>query len=102
MIGSVTVNNFKDIPSVTMPLSKLNIFVGENGTGKSSIVHAMCIMKASRGTTQVNTNLPFANLGPVSDLVPRGKIATIGLDGVQDSVEYYPFEARKAGYHCEI
>jgi AAA15 family ATPase/GTPase len=39
--GSVTIENFKAIPSTTVPLGDVTILVGPNGCGKSSVLQAI-------------------------------------------------------------
>jgi len=48
-LESITVERFKRIASIDLPLSDLNILVGANGSGKSSILQALhlasCLMR---------------------------------------------------------
>lgn len=41
MITEVTIQNFKSIVDLTIPLSNINVFIGENGCGKSNILEAV-------------------------------------------------------------
>lgn len=41
MITEVQIKNFKSIVDLTLPLSNINVFIGENGCGKSNILEAI-------------------------------------------------------------
>jgi AAA15 family ATPase/GTPase len=44
MISEITINNFKSIVDLTLPLSNINVFIGENGCGKSNILEAVAFL----------------------------------------------------------
>ncbi|BCS93294.1 AAA family ATPase [Metallosphaera javensis (ex Sakai et al. 2022)] len=83
MISEVSIANFKGISSVNISLSKVNVFVGENGTGKSTVAHALAMLSRSLNASSLDINLPFINLGPFSKLVPPGERGTITLKGTE-------------------
>lgn len=41
MIKEVTIKNFKSVQDLTIPLSRFNILIGSNGSGKSNILEAI-------------------------------------------------------------
>lgn len=41
MITEINIKNFKSIVDLTLPLSNINVFIGENGCGKSNILEAI-------------------------------------------------------------
>ncbi len=41
MITEITIKNYKSILSETIPLSNVNVFIGENGCGKTNILEAV-------------------------------------------------------------
>jgi predicted ATPase len=41
MLKSVTIKNFKSIQSATIKLTDLSVFIGDNGSGKSSVIEAL-------------------------------------------------------------
>ncbi|MDR0704825.1 MAG: AAA family ATPase [Planctomycetaceae bacterium] len=45
MIEKVTIKNFKAIQSATIKLTDLSVFVGNNGSGKSSVIEALQILQ---------------------------------------------------------
>lgn len=48
MITNFTIKNFKSISDISLDLSEINIFIGQNRSGKSSIQQAFGILKQSR------------------------------------------------------
>ncbi|TPL82360.1 AAA family ATPase [Mesorhizobium sp. B2-3-12] len=47
MIHSVTIENYKSIAKVQLDLGRVNIFIGENGSGKSNILEAIALAGAA-------------------------------------------------------
>jgi AAA15 family ATPase/GTPase len=41
MIANISISNYKSIQKIELPLSKVNVFIGENGSGKSNILEAI-------------------------------------------------------------
>jgi predicted ATPase len=101
LITRISVQNFKGLENLTVDFSKLNLFVGENGTGKSSIVHALGILKRSLGTSGINTDLPYLNLGPLQEIVPAGKTALIEVEG-KLAVDLNPLVAPATEFNLKV
>ena len=53
MLKKVSLVNFKGLSNVDIELSNLNLFVGENGTGKSTVVQALSILRRPGSTELV-------------------------------------------------
>jgi predicted ATPase len=47
VIQEVTIRNFKSVQDLTIPLSRFNIFIGSNGSGKSNILEAIAFGAAA-------------------------------------------------------
>ena len=47
MITEINIKNFKSIVDLTLPLSNFNVFIGENGCGKSNILEAIGFASAA-------------------------------------------------------
>jgi predicted ATPase len=58
MISKVSISNYKSIQQLEIPLSKVNVFIGENGSGKSNILEAIG-MACSAETGQLTTENLF-------------------------------------------
>ena len=48
MITEVSINNYKSIKALDIPLGRINVFIGENGCGKSNILEAIAFLTASK------------------------------------------------------
>ncbi len=48
MIDSVSIQNFKSIADITLPLGNVNVLIGANGSGKSNILEAIGMAAAER------------------------------------------------------
>jgi predicted ATPase len=48
MLKKLQVQNFKSILSDTIELGQLNVFIGENGSGKSNLLEALAVMSAAK------------------------------------------------------
>lgn len=47
MIKEVTIENYKSIQSLTLPLGRVTVLIGENGCGKSNILEAIALASAA-------------------------------------------------------
>ncbi|MEM0118679.1 MAG: ATP-binding protein [Conexivisphaerales archaeon] len=73
MLTRVKLSNFKAIKQFDVYLKPLTVFVGENGTGKSSVLQSIAILKRSLGQSQILTDLPSQNLGLHTSLISNGE-----------------------------
>jgi len=48
MISKVSISNFKSIYKQDFELGRVNVFIGENGSGKSNILEALVMLSASK------------------------------------------------------
>lgn len=48
MVGRIDIKNFKSIAQTSMPLGRVNVFIGANGSGKSNILEAVGMAAAIR------------------------------------------------------
>jgi len=48
MFRSLQIQNFKSIVDITIPLGRVNVFIGANGSGKSNILEAVAMMSAAK------------------------------------------------------
>ena len=57
MLQEITIKNFKSIVNDTIELGRVNVFIGENGCGKSNILEAMGFASAALEKRVDNENL---------------------------------------------
>lgn len=100
MLNSLALTNFRAFKSVSLEFSKLNIFVGPNNSGKSSIISAINLIaqnaKQGRGPSGLSLNGPYADLGTYYDVVYGHKAnSNMKLEFRLDRMRYeYQFRYR--------
>ena len=67
MIKSVQIKNFKSIKNINVQFSKLNIFCGENASGKTSIIHALLIA-AQKTKSDYTADGEIIKIGELNEL----------------------------------
>ena len=70
MITNITLENFKCFRHVSINPKRLTVLIGPNGTGKSSVLQALLLLKQSVGEERLKCQGDFINLGGPSDLIP--------------------------------
>jgi predicted ATPase len=58
MFRELRIQNFKSIVDITIPLGRVNVFIGANGSGKSNILEAIAMMSAAK-ENQLNPQTIF-------------------------------------------
>ena len=67
MLEYINLKNFKSIQNLELPLKKINVFIGPNGTGKSSISQSIALLKQSH--REVIWDGDLFNLGSFEKIV---------------------------------
>jgi AAA15 family ATPase/GTPase len=49
MLKKITIQNYKSVQNLNIELGRFNVFIGENGCGKSNILEAIAIGSAALG-----------------------------------------------------
>ena len=101
LLTKISIINFKGIKQVELSLSPLTVFVGENATGKSTVLQALSILKRSTSHLGINTELAYANLGPLSLLVPPAQTCTIAFQGWSDA-RLKPLGIERVSFGCSV
>lgn len=47
MLNDISIKNFKALKNLNLPLTNLNIFAGLNGSGKSSFIQSLLLLRQS-------------------------------------------------------
>lgn len=71
MLRELKVQNFKSIASSELPLSDINVLVGENGSGKSSFLQALIVLKQSLDNPTLRLSGAILDLGEFGDVLHR-------------------------------
>ena len=71
MITNITLRNFKCFRHVSINPKLLTVLIGPNGTGKSSILQALLLMKQREGNRHLQYQGAFVNLGTEEDVAPN-------------------------------
>ena len=67
MLKQLHIRNFKSIENLKMNIKELNILIGPNNSGKTSVLQSLALLKQS--TREVNFSGPLVNLGDFEDVV---------------------------------
>ncbi len=74
MLQQIRLSNFKAFPEHVIDLRAINIWVGANGSGKSTPIQALSLMKQSIGHKQPKLNGDYVRFGSVQEVL-NGKSA---------------------------
>lgn len=84
-------DNFRGFRNTTLPLSHVNFLVGENSTGKSSVLGLINLLVSPEFWLTQNFNLPEHEFGGFRDILStgcdRGERFTIGAAGLRKNRE---------------
>lgn len=61
MLNQITIKNYKSIADLTLELGKFNVFIGENGCGKTNILEAVAMLAGAKNNRLEIQDL--ANMG---------------------------------------
>ena len=71
MITNITLENFKCFRHVSINPKRLTVLIGPNGTGKSSVLQALLLLKQSVDTDRINHQGEYVNFYDPGDLIPK-------------------------------
>jgi len=71
MINSIVLGNFKCFRELEVNPRLVTVFVGPNGTGKSSVLQALALMKQSAGGGSLNLDGGLVNLPDPQAIIPK-------------------------------
>ena len=82
MITNITLENFKCFRKVEVNPRLLTVFIGPNGTGKSSVLQALILMKQSIGSNGLNHRGGLLALARPEDIVNKSQVndATVRME----------------------
>ncbi|RMF31732.1 MAG: hypothetical protein D6752_01605, partial [Candidatus Nitrosothermus koennekii] len=75
--------NFKSLRDVTIEFApRFTVFIGENGSGKSSVLQFLAMLKQSYGSAVLTPNGDEVNLGELNELMLNNNIIRFELHGL--------------------
>jgi len=90
MLSKITIKNFKSLEDISIDFGLITVFIGANGTGKSSVLQALMLLKQSLGTQNLVLDGKYLSLGNFDDIVylndPDKKVI-IKIDGTSHITE---------------
>jgi len=108
VLSSITLRRFKNLEDVKIPLGRINVMVGTNNSGKSSVLQGVAFGVSVAQTAFVNGNaktlspdsLIYAPLRDVSALAHGGELKTRKEQAIE--VVFCGLEANETGEAVEI
>ncbi|BCG93410.1 ATP-dependent nuclease [Mesorhizobium sp. 131-2-1] len=92
MLQRIRIRNFRSVTDLTIDLTKFNIFVGRNDTGKSNVLRALNLFFNSQ--TDFRQDFDFARDFPVNARVGQGKAPETRIDLTLAIPEGYSYPER--------
>ena len=60
MFEKIRIQNFKSVYDETLELGRVNVFIGENGSGKSNLLEAVAFASAASGNEKFDNDILFS------------------------------------------
>lgn len=89
MFSSLELRNFKGFKQQTLDLAPLNIFIGPNSTGKSSVLQALAFLKQSHRDKVPRFTRGLVELGSFEDIIHLKALGTtveVGFSAIVESL----------------
>lgn len=95
-IGKIVIKNFKSLYDVAFEPGKVNVFIGANGSGKSSILEAIGILSAAMSDRVNNNALQRKGIRLSTSSLYKSKFASLKMEGatVDFSIEWERTESK--------
>ncbi len=89
MLKEITAKNFKLFgeQGVSISLGKVTVLIGANGTGKSSVLQLLQLLRQSLQSTRFNLSGSFINIGTYKDIAHRQQVEQpieVGISATYD------------------
>lgn len=103
-ITQLELENFKSLERASLELGKITVIIGPNGTGKSSFLQALGLLKQSRQQTSFVWNGLEVKSGGFADIVSFGatkRQIRFGLTIEAPSPQFLSNKNEKSNYTCK-
>ena len=93
MITNIQIKNFKSLKKIEVALGQITILIGLNGSGKSSLIHVLGVLKqsSSHPQSQILFDGELLNLGNFNEVVSKGENRISFIIGGKKEVDFAPF-----------
>ncbi len=98
MISEVQIENYKSISNLTLPLGRVTVLIGENGSGKSNLLEAIALGSAAASNKLDNESLASKGIRVTPN--PRFMRAAFDKENVDKDI-VVRFKANKIGDSVE-
>ncbi|MFN0215782.1 MAG: AAA family ATPase [Saprospiraceae bacterium] len=97
MIQHIKIENYKSIPSLELDLGRVNVFIGENGCGKTNILEAVAL-----GSAAVTLKLEMLSNKGIRETEPRLMKVGFEMGTAQDPIKLAYKTGNNVGIEVEI
>lgn len=80
-IEKIAIKNFKSLYDVSFEPGKVNVFIGANGSGKSSVLEAIGILSAAMSDRVNNNALQRKGIRLSTSALYKSKFSSIKMEG---------------------
>lgn len=82
MIKEITIKNFKSVQELILPLSRFNVLIGSNGSGKSNILEAIAFGGATANKLELAEFIIYSpEISALRKLEEESQIQPLGING---------------------
>ncbi|MEO6040260.1 MAG: AAA family ATPase, partial [Saprospiraceae bacterium] len=87
MIQHIKIENYKSIPSLELDLGRVNVFIGENGSGKTNILEAVALGSAAVANKLDYQYLAFRGIRVVDAFLMASRFLNKNSDSIKINIE---------------
>lgn len=80
-LGKIAIKNFKSLYDVSFEPGNVNVFIGANGSGKSSILEAIGILSAAMSDRVNNNALQRKGIRLSTSALYKSKFSSLKMEG---------------------
>src|SRR5690554_2873728 len=87
MLEKISVKNFKSLKDVNISMSNLNILSGVNGSGKSSLIQVLLLLKSIKRKKNISSTKGVRNIATLNNEdIELGQVEDVLYEGGGDNI----------------